>query len=148
MRCWRKRGQKSQALGRSKGGFTTKIHALCDALGNPIRFILTGGERNDCTQALDLLEGVSGQAVLADKAYDAGYIVEAAEIMGALVVIPPKSNRKVLREYDRDLYKERNLIERMFGKLKQFRRIATRYDKTQSSFMAFIHIASILLWLK
>lgn len=145
-RC--KRGQKNQALGRSKGGFTTKIHALCDAVGNPIRFILTGGERNDCTQALDLLEGVSGQAVLADKGYDADYIVEAAEIMGALVVIPPKSNRKVLREYDRDLYKERNLIERMFGKLKQFRRIATRYDKTQSAFMAFIHIASILLWLK
>ena len=148
MRCRRKRGQKNQALGRSRGGFTTKIHALCDALGNPIRFILTGGERNDCTQALDLLEGVSGQAVLADKGYDAGYIVEVAEIMGALVVIPPKSNRKVQREYDRDLYKERNLIERMFGKLKQFRRIATRYDKTKTAFMAFIHIASILLWLK
>ena len=75
-------------------------------------------------------------------------LLEAAEIMGALVVIPPKSNRKVQREYDRDLYKERNLIERMFGKLKQFRRIATRYDKTKTAFMAFIHIASILLWLK
>ena len=147
MRCRCKRGQKNQALGRSKGGFTTKIHAVCDAMGNPIRFILTGGERNDCTQALDLLEGMSGQAVLADKGYDADYIVEAAEIMGAIAVIPPKSNRKVQREYDRDLYKERNLIERMFGKLKQFRRIATRYDKTQSAFMAFIHVASILLWL-
>ena len=148
MRCRCKRGQKNQALGRSKGGFTTKIHAVCDAMGNPIRFILTGGERNDCTQALDLLEGMSGQAVLADKGYDAGYIVEAAEIMGAIAVIPPKSNRKVQRDYDRDLYKERNLIERMFGKLKQFRRIATRYDKTKTAFMAFIHIASILLWLK
>ena len=148
MRCRCKRGQKNQALGRSKGGFTTKIHAVCDAMGNPIRFIFTGGERNDCTQALDLLEGMSGQAILADKGYDADYIVEAAEIMGAIAVIPPKSNRKVQREYDRDLYKERNLIERMFGKLKQFRRIATRYDKTKTAFMAFIHIASILLWLK
>ena len=148
MRCRCKRRQKNQALGRSKGGFTTKIHAVCDAMGNPIRFILTGGERNDCTQALDLLEGMSGQAILADKGYDADYIVEAAEIMGAIAVIPPKSNRKVQREYDRDLYKERNLIERMFGKLKQFRRIATRYDKTKTAFMAFIHIASILLWLK
>ncbi len=147
MRRWCKRGQKNQALGRSRGGFTTKIHALCDALGNPVRFILTGGERHDCTQALALIEGLKPEAVLADKGYDADYIVEAVKNMDAMAVIPPKSNRILQRVYDRDLYKERNLIERMFGKLKQFRRVATRYEKTKIAFMGFLHIASILLWL-
>lgn len=143
-----KRGQINHSFGRSKGGFTTKIHALCDALGNPLRFILTGGQRNDCTQAIDLLDGYQGKAVLADKGYDTNDIVEAINAMGAEAVIPSKSNRKIQRNYDETLYKERNLIERLFGKLKQFRRIATRYDKTDSAFMAFIHIASILLWIK
>lgn len=86
--------------------------------------------------------------MLADKGYDADYVVEAVEAMGAIVVIPPKSNRKTLREYDKELYKERNLIERLFNKLKQFRRIATRYDKTALSFMSFLNIAAIYLWLK
>lgn len=76
-RC--KRGQKNQALGRSRSGFSTKIHALCDALGNPLRFILTGGEQHDCTQALALIEGKKSEAVLADKGYDADYIVQAVE---------------------------------------------------------------------
>lgn len=148
MRRGCKRGQKNQALGRSRGGFTIKIHALCDAFGNPIRFILTGGEQHDCTQALGLLDGLSGEAVLADKGYDADYIVEAVKNMGAIAVIPPKLNRIVQRKYDQHLYKERNLIERMFGKLKQFRRVATRYEKTKIAFMSFLHIASILLFLK
>ncbi len=147
MRRRSKRGQKNQALGRSCGGFTTKIHALCDALGNPLRFILTEGQRHDCTQALALLEGITGQALLADKGYDADYIVKAAENMGAKPVIPSRSNAENPRAYDEYLYKERNLIERLFGKLKQFRRIATRYDKTKASFMGFILVASIILWL-
>ncbi len=113
-----------------------------------MRFILTGGQRNDCTQALQLLEGLRAEAVLADKGYDADYIVEAAGNMRAIAVIPPKSNRKIQREYDKELYKERNLVERLFNKLKHFRRVATRYDKTASAFLAFIHIASICLWLK
>jgi len=112
-----------------------------------LRFILTGGERNDCTQALTLLENIKGEALLADKGYDANYIVEAAETMGAMVVIPPKKNRIIQREYDKDLYKERNLIERLFNKLKNFRRVATRYDKLASSFMDFINIAAICIWL-
>ena len=147
-RCRRKRGQENQALGRSRGGFSTKIHAVCDSHGNPLRFILTGGQRNDCTQALQLLEGLRAEAVLADKGYDADYIVEAAKSMKAIAVIPPKSNRKVQREYDKELYTERNLVERLFNKLKHFRRVATRYDKTAAAFLAFIHIASICLWLK
>ena len=95
-----------------------------------------------------MIENMEADAVLADKGYDADYIIEAVEDMGAIAVIPPKSNRKTLREYDKELYKERNLIERLFNKLKQFRRVATRYDKTALSFMSFINIAAIYLWLK
>jgi transposase len=148
MRRWRKRGQKNQALGRSCGGFGTKIHALCDALGNPLRFILTAGQTHDSTQALALLKDKKGGAVLADKAYDSKKIIEAVHAMGAQAVIPSRSNSKDPRAYDEHLYKERNVIERMFGKLKQFRRIATRYDKTKAAFMGFVYLASILLWLK
>jgi len=113
-----------------------------------MRFILTGGQTADCKQALTLLDGLTADAVLADKGYDADYIVEAVGNMGAIAVIPPKSNRKIQREYDKDLYKERNIVERMFNKLKHFRRIATRYEKTASSFMAFLNLAAIWLWLK
>jgi transposase len=117
-------------------------------LGNPTRFILTGGERPDCEQAVNLLWDQEAGAVLADKGYDADYIVDAVIQMEAEVVIPPKSNRKIPREYDAYLYKERNLIERMYGKLKHFRRVATRYDKLASSYMAFVLVAAIYLWLK
>jgi transposase len=113
-----------------------------------VRFILTEGQASDYTQALALLENLKAEAVLADKGYDADYVIEAVGNMGAIVVIPPKSNRKILRKYDAVLYKERNHIERMFSKLKHFRRVATRYDKTALSFMAFLNIAAIYLWLK
>ena len=119
-----------------------------DALGNPTRFILTGGQRADCSQALDLLEGQTADAVLADKGYDADYIVEAVLEMGAEAVIPPRSHRRTPRDYDAYLYKERNQIERMFGTLKHFRRVATRYDKLASSYLSFVLVAAIFLWLK
>lgn len=121
---------------------------MCDALGNPLRFILTGGERHDCTQAQALLEGFHAHAVLADKGYDADELVEKIQQTGAVVVIPPRSNRTVLRDYDRVLYRERNLVERMFGYLKHFRRVATRYDKTALSFLSFVQLAASYLWLK
>jgi putative transposase len=95
-----------------------------------------------------LLDGFRARAVLADKGYDADYVVKKAIKMGAVAVIPPKKNRLNPREYDKHLYKERNHIERLFNKLKQWRRIATRYDKTACSYMAFIAIAAIALWLK
>lgn len=117
-------------------------------MGNPVRFILTGGERADCKEALDLLKDQTAEAVLADKGYDVGYIIEAVMAIGAEVVIPPKSNRKEQREYDKVLYEERNNIERMFGKLKHFRRVATRYDKLAVSYMAFVLLAGTCLWLK
>jgi len=86
--------------------------------------------------------------VLADKGYDADYVVQAAQKMGAQAVIPPKSNRKTLREYDKELYKERNQVERLFNRLKHWRRVANRFDKTAESFLAFIHIAASCIWLK
>ena len=121
---------------------------MCDALGNPLRFILTGGERHDCTQAQALLAGFHAHAVLADKGYDADELITGIQETGALAVIPPRSNRLVLRDYDKVLYKERNLVERMFGYLKHFRRVATRYDKTALSFLSFVQLAGSYLWLK
>jgi transposase len=113
-----------------------------------MKFILTSGEQADCLQAQPLLQGESAKAVLADKGYDADYIVAVIATMGAEAVIPSKSNRKASRGYDEFLYKERNAIERMFGKMKHFRGIATRYNKLTVSFMAFLQLAAIILWLK
>jgi transposase len=127
---------------------TTKVHAACDSLGNPLRFILTGGQVSDYKQALALIDGMKPKAVLADKGYDADYVVDASHAMGAMAVIPPKSNRNILRDYDKELYKERNLIERMFNKLKNFRRVATRYDKRAFTYLAFVYLAATLIWLQ
>ena len=113
-----------------------------------MRFTLTGGEVSDCKQAIPLLSGQEAKAVLADKGYDADYIVEQVDSMGAEVVILSKKTRKTQRDYDKILYKERNNIERMFSKMKQFRSISTRYSKLSVSYLAFIQLASILLWLK
>ena len=109
---------------------------------------MTGGQTSDYTQAIDLLKGFKAQAVLADKGYDADYVLEQTRKMGAVAVIPPKKNRVNMRDYDRHIYKERNHVERLFNKLKNWRRIATRYDKTACSFMAFVTLAAITLWLK
>ena len=144
----RKRGQHLQALGRCRGGLSTKIHATCDSHGNPLRFILTAAFCADYDSALALLEGLPAEVVIADKGYDANYIVEAIQQKGAEAVIPPRRHRLAPRGYDEYLYKERNLIERMFNQLKNFRRISTRYDKTALSFLSFLHLAGIYLWLK
>ena len=128
-------------MGRSRGGLTTKIHLLCNALGNPLKFIVTGGEVADCTQALPLLENCNGRYVLADKGYDSNQILEHIEKNGAIPVIPPKKNRIEQRHYDKEIYKERHLIECCFSKLKHFRKIATRYEKYLHSFKALIAIA-------
>ena len=134
-------------MGRSCGGFSSKIHACCDALGNPIRFILTAGQEGDSPQTLDLLAGLPFGGLLADKAYDTDAIVEFVIKQGATVVIPPKSNRVVERDYDKILYKERNWVERLFNRLKHYKRVATRYDKTSASYLGFLALASSMLWL-
>jgi transposase len=139
---------QEQGLGRSKGGFSSKLHAACDALGNPVRFFVTAGQRSDYIKALDLVEGREMEALIADKGYDADYMVKAAKDAGADAVIPSRTKRTAPREYDEELYKERNLIERMFNKLKHFRRVATRYDKLDIAYLGFVFIAGTYLWLK
>ena len=141
-------GQEEQALGRSRGGFSTKIHGLCDALGNPLDFILTGGQAADCTQAIALLENKNYEALLADKGYDSNVIVEHVEANGASAVIPPKKNRINHREYDKDMYKKRHKIECLFGFLKHYRRLFSRFEKLASRFQAFLHFIGALQWLK
>ncbi|GAB5521140.1 MAG: hypothetical protein RhofKO_33910 [Rhodothermales bacterium] len=140
----KKSSAAAEALGRSRGGFTTKLHALCDALGNPIRFLLAPGQRHDLSQAANLLDGVEAEAVLADRGYDANWLVAQIAESGAEVVIPPKRNRKVKRLYDANLYADRNKVERLFGRLKQYRRVATRYEKTASSYLGMVYVAGIM----
>jgi len=135
-------------MGRSRGGLTTKIHALVNEIGLPIRFELTPGQDHDAPVCKLLLTGLQpGQSVLADKAYDADWIREMIWEQGAVAVIPSKANRKVAKDFDAELYKQRNRIERFFGRLKaSFRRIATRYEKTSQNFMAMIKLAAVRLW--
>ena len=127
---------------------STKIHAAIEALGLPIRLIGSPGQRNDIALAHQLIDGIDAEIAIADKGYDADHLVDRVALAGAEVVIPPKRNRKVQRPYDVDLYKERNRIERFFNKLKQFRRVATRYDKLLANFMGFVKLAAIAIWLK
>lgn len=137
-----------EALGRSKGGFTTKIHALVDALGNPLKFILSPGQRHDITQAWVLLQNIENTMVIADKAYDSNALIEVIEEQKSIAVITPKKKRKVQREYDAYFYKERHLIECLFGKIKHFRRIFSKFDKTADVFMGFLNFVGVLIWLR
>ena len=135
-------------MGKSRGGLSTKIHAAVDSLGNPVRLLLTAGQVSEYTEAEALIDGFQAAFVLADKGYDSDAFVEAINNNGAVPVIPPRSNRKVLRGYDKDLYKERNLVERLFQKLKEYRRIATRYERLARNYMTMLNLGSILVWLK
>jgi len=143
-----KKAREDQAIGRSRGGLSTKIHALVDALGNPIRFVLTGGEAHDLAGADELLPSMQAGILIADKAFDADQrVLEPLAAAGKTAVIPPKGNRKVSRDYDHDLFKARHLIENFFARLKQYRAIATRYDKTARNFLAAVQLAAAVIWL-
>jgi len=144
----KKGGQASQALGRSRGGFSTKIHVSVDALGNPLRFILTGGQVNDITQAEALIAELSSENVIADKAYDSDDFVQLIVEGGAAPVIPPKSNRKVSRQYDEHLYRERHLVECFIGKIKHYRRVFSRFEKLSKRYLGFLSFVGALIWLK
>ena len=126
---------------------STKIHAAVDALGNPVRLLLTAGQASEYGQAHVLIEGFGADYVLADKGYDSDEFVAVVERTGAVAVIPPRRNRKAQRDYDRELYKERNLVERLFQKLKQFRRIATRYEKLKRNYQSMLYLVSSMIWL-
>ena len=135
-------------MGRSRGGLTTKIHAAVNEYGLPLWFHLTPGQDHDAPACRVLLEQLQpNQHVLADKAYDANWIREMIYEQGAHACIPYKSNRKCPGAFDKTLYKQRNLVERFFGRIKKsFRSIATRYEKYSTNFMAMIKIASVRLW--
>jgi transposase len=121
---------------------------LVDALGNPVGFHLTGGQAHDLIGADALLPGMQAAALLADKAFDADERVLAPlAAAGKRAVIPNKANRKFPRDFDRNAYEARHLIENFFAKLKQFRAIATRYDKTARNFLGAIHLAAAVIWL-
>ncbi len=127
---------------------TTKIHATCDALGNPTGFHLTPGQAHDLDGAEALLPGMNADTIIADKAFDADErMIQPLRQAGKNIVIPPKSTRKTTRAYDKDLYKARHLIENVFARLKQFRAIATRYDKRAANFLDAIYLAASLTWL-
>lgn len=124
---------------------TTKIVALVDALGNLVRFMLMPGQAHDMKCVAPLIRGVSFEALLANKAFDTNWLLEELDARGATAVIPPKANRKQQRGYDADAYKWRHLIENYFAKIKEFRGIATRYDKTDCSYTANWFLVAALI---
>ena len=143
-----KKAGKDQAIGRSRGGLSSKIHTLADALGNPLGFHLTGGEAHDLVGADHLLPDMQPETLIADKAFDAdARVIKPLAAAGKTVVIPPRANRRAGRAFDRELYKARHLIENFFARLKPFRAIATRYDKTARNFLAAVHLAASVIWL-
>jgi transposase len=138
---------EAEALGRSRGGFSTKIHAACDGLGKPVKIILTPGQDHDVTQGPALIANSDAKQKIADKAYDSDQFIDAIESTGAEAVIPPRSNRNEERSYDKEAYKQRNVVERFINVIKQCRRVATRYEKTARNFLAVVQLASIIVLL-
>ena len=121
---------------------------IADSLGRPLRFILTAGQVGDVLAAPALLDGFRAEAVLADKAYDSNAFRQIIADSGAAAVIPSNRTRKVIIPHDRAIYRHRNRIERCFKKLKHFRRFATRYDRRAVHFLAFIHLAATMIWMR
>jgi transposase len=134
-------------LGRSRGGLTSKIHVIADRRGRLARGSLTAGQVNDVTQALPLLRGLRVGALIGDKAYDADAVIAHTQTIGARAVIAPRCTRLHQRRYSRTAYRRRNLIERCFCRLKQFRRIATRYEKLAERFVSFVSLVAAFCWL-
>lgn len=140
--------QQTEGLGRSRGGFTTKLHARCDARGLPLGFVLTPGQAHDVQGFAQLFRMIGDrfEAFLADRGYDADAIREEIADAGVEAIIPAKANRRTPAPHDRVKYRWRNLVERL-NKLKNWRRVATRYDKTKESYLGFVALASIKLWI-
>jgi len=149
LRRWRKRGASEQAIGITKGGRNSKIHGLVDKLCRPWVLILTPGNTADCTVApacVSLLDGI--RELLGDKAYDSNKFRKSLRKAGTRPVIPGRSNRKKRIRYDKQAYKGRNVIERCYCRLKDFRRVATRYDKLARNFFSTVCLAAaVLFWL-
>ncbi len=119
-----------------------------DALGNPLRFRLTGGQQHDITQAENMIVDFECEYVIADRAYDSSDFVQLIVDSGAIAVVPPRKNRKEQRDYDEHLYKERHLVECFIGKIKHYRRIFSRFEKLASRFLGFLSFVGALIWLR
>ena len=136
-------------MGRSRGGLTTKIHALVDADGLPIALKLTEGQAHDGKSAGDLLDALAeGQILLADRAYDSDALRQDLSERGAWANIKPMPNRKNVASFSSYLYRYRNLVERFFNKIKHYRAVATRYDKLPENFLAGVKLASLRIWMR
>jgi transposase len=138
---------ENEALGRSRGGFSTKLHVACDGLGKPVTIVLTPGQDHDITQGPTLIANSEAKKIIADKAYDSDEFVADIAASGAKPVIPPRSNRTTERSYNKKDYKKRNAVERYINIIKQCRRVATRYEKTARNFLGFVLFASSLVLL-
>ena len=141
-------GQACQALGRSRGGFSTKIHIAVDGLGNPLRFMLTAGQRHDITCAEALVDGYNSEYVIADTSYDAMAFIESITPKGVVSVIPPRANRRDSRAYDEHLYRERHFVECFINKIKHYRRIFSRFDKLADRYIGFLSFVAAIIWLR
>jgi transposase len=136
-------------MGRSRGGLTTKIHAVVDANGNPFTLKLTEGQAHDGRSAQDTLDSVGpGQTLLADRAYDSDALREALAKRRAKANIKPMPNRVNIPKFSKKLYRKRNLVERFFNKLKHFRAIATRFEKHDANYLALVKLASARIWMR
>ncbi|WP_084153962.1 transposase [Simplicispira psychrophila] len=123
------------------------MHAVCDALGNPLRFKLTPGNTSDTVELIGLIQGLAGQQLLADKAYDSDAIVQEAMDKGMEVVIPPKANRKEKRAFDALKYRARHLVENLRQSMKVYRRVAMRYEKLNTRFLSIVYLVGAMKWL-
>jgi transposase len=134
-------------LGRTRGGLTTKIHAAVNEAGQPLRVIITPGNVHDTKQAINLLSPIicPDIYILGDRGYVSFSLLQYIAMQMAVAVIPPKSNTKEPWDYDKERYKNRNKVEKFFNSLKQYRRIATRYDKRLRYYLAFVHLAAALI---
>ena len=138
----------SEGVGASRGGPTTKINVLCDALGNPVRIVIGEGQRHDLHFASALVEGISGVIIIGDKGYDANAFVEKLEHQGCQVVIPSRVNRTQQRDIDLHIYQFRTYVEVFFQRIKRYRRISTRFEKLSVTYMGMVLIASTMVWLR
>jgi transposase len=136
-------------MGRSRGGLTTKIHALVDANGLPIRLKLTEGQAHDGRSAADMLDGIgAGQILLADRAYDSDGLRQSLKERGAWANVKPMPNRKTRPPFSQFLYRYRNLVERFFSRLKHFRAIATRFEKHDANYLTLVKLAAARIWMR
>ena len=142
-----RRKKRPPRIGRSRGGLSPKIHAVVDALGNPVRGLLTGGQVHDVTQVEPLLEDLPLQQVVADKGYDSQQLIDLIHARQGKANIPARAGNHYPREFDAHEYQARNLVERFFNCIKHFRRIATRDEKLNARYIAMLSILLALIWL-